>query len=147
MIQSMMNSDQKTLLPSLIEYINSDLFTLDNISTSTTLKVENTEADNTTITLSEWDAVISYLPLKFFQIIESYPDMYTTEVFDKRYKRNPKLCAYEKYDTTNMWRPLMILNRCPNIRFFDFKFIRYYNIAKFTEVLSVLISRVQSNEL
>lgn len=138
----MMTSDQKTLLPSLIEYINSDLFTLDNISTSTTLKVQN--ADDT---LSKWDAVISYLPLRFFQIIESYPDMYTTEVFDKKYKRNPKLCAYEKYDTTNMWRPLMILNRCPNIRNFDFQFIRYYNIAKFTEILSVLISRVQGNDV
>ena len=94
-----MNSDQKTLLPSLIDYINSDLFTLDNISTSVTLQVENTDSS-----LAEWDAVISYLPLKFFQIIESYPGMYTTEVFDKKYK------------------------------------------CKFTEVLSVLISRVQSNE-
>ena len=136
----MMDSDQKTLLPSLIEYINSDLFTLDNISSSETLQVQNTDGS-----LAKWDAIISYLPLKFFQIIESYPDMYTTEVFDKKYKRNPKLCAYEKYDSTNMWRPLMILNRCPNIRFFDFQFIRYYNIAKFTEVLSVLISRVQNN--
>ena len=135
-----MDSDQKTLLPSLIEYINSDLFTLDNISSSETLQVQNTDGS-----LAKWDAVISYLPLKFFQIIESYPDMYTTEVFDKKYKRNPKLCAYEKYDSTNMWRPLMILNRCPNIRFFDFQFIRYYNIAKFTEILSVLMSRVQSN--
>lgn len=137
----MMNSDQKTLLPSLIDYINSDLFTLDNISTSVTLQVENTDSS-----LAEWDAVISYLPLKFFQIIESYPGMYTTEVFDKKYKCNPKLCAYERYESTNMWRPLMILNRCSNIRFFNFQFIRYYNIAKFTEVLSVLISRVQSNE-
>ena len=136
----MMDSDQKTLLPSLIEYINSDLFTLDNISSSETLQVQNTDGS-----LAKWDAVISYLPLKFFQIIESYPDMYTTEVFDKKYKRNPKLCAYEKYDSTNMWRPLMILNRCPNIRFFDFQFIRYYNIAKFTEILSVLMSRLQSN--
>lgn len=136
----MMDSDQKTLLPSLIEYINSDLFTLDNISSSETLQVQNTDGS-----LAKWDAVISYLPLKFFQIIESYPDMYTTEVFDKKYKRNPKLCAYEKYDSTNMWRPLMILNRCPNIRFFDFQFIRYYNIAKFTEILSVLMSTVQSN--
>lgn len=140
----MMDSDQKTLLPSLIEYINSDLFTLDNISSSVTLQVQNTD-DEGNATLAEWDTVISLLPLKFFQIIESYPDMYTVEVFDKKYKRNPKLCAYEKYDSTNMWRPLMILNRCPNIRFFDFKFIRYYNIAKFTEVLSVLISRVQNN--
>ena len=140
----MMDSDQKTLLSSLIEYINSDLFTLDNISSSVTLQVQNTD-DEGNATLAEWDAVISLLPLKFFQIIESYPDMYTVEVFDKKYKRNPKLCAYEKYDSTNMWRPLMILNRCPNIRFFDFKFIRYYNIAKFTEVLSVLISRVQNN--
>ena len=136
----MMDSDQKTLLPSLIEYINSDLLPLDNISSSETLQVQNTDGS-----LAKWDAVISYLPLKFFQIIESYPDMYTTEVFDKKYKRNPKLCAYEKYDSTNMWRPLMILNRCPNIRFFDFQFIRYYNIAKFTEILSVLMSRLQSN--
>ena len=72
----MMDSDQKTLLPSLIEYINSDLFTLDNISSSTTLQVQNTD-DEGNATLAEWDAVISLLPLKFFQIIESYPDMYT----------------------------------------------------------------------
>lgn len=140
----MMDSDQKTLLPSLIEYINSDLFTLDNISSSTTLQVQTTD-DAGNIVLAEWDAIISLLPLKFFQIIESYPDMYTVEVFDKKYKRNPKLCAYEKYDTTNMWRPLMILNRCPSICRFDFQFIRYYNMAKFTEILSVLISRVQNN--
>ena len=84
----MMDSDQKTLLSSLIEYINSDLFTLDNISSSVTLQVQNTD-DEGNATLAEWDAVISLLPLKFFQIIESYPDMYTTEVFDKKYKRNP----------------------------------------------------------
>lgn len=135
----MMNAEQKTTVPSLIAYIRSDLFTFDNISTSETLTVQNT--DNT---LSKWDAVIKYLPLEFYQIIESYPGMYTTEVFDKKYLRNPKKCAYDRYESTNMWRPLMILNRCPTINKFDFDFIRYYNITKFTEVLSVLMSRVQN---
>lgn len=136
----MMNSDQMTLVASLIDYINSDLFTLDNISSSVTLSVQNTDE-----TISKWDVIIQYLPLRFYQLIESYPDIYTTEVFDKKYVHNPKLCAYERYESTNMWRPLMILNRCPTINRFDFKFIRYYNIAKFTEILSVLISRVQNN--
>ena len=35
----MMTSDEKTLNPSLIQYINSDLFTLDNISSSVTLTI------------------------------------------------------------------------------------------------------------
>jgi hypothetical protein len=90
-----------------------------------------------------WDVVISYLPLKFYRILESYPDMYTLEEFDEKYARNPKLCAYDRYGLTNMWRPLMILNRCPSIARFNFKFIRYYNIEKFTSVLAVLIARCQ----
>lgn len=131
----MMTSDQKTLVSSLTEYISSDLFTLDNISSSVTLKMED----------AEWEAVVEYLPLRFYQMIETYPDMYTTEVFDKKYICNPKMCAYDRYGSTNMWRALMILNRCPNITRFNFQFIRYYNIAKFTEILSVLISRVKNN--
>lgn len=136
-----MTSDEKTLVPSLISYINSDLFTLENISSSVTLSVQDNDGS-----LAKWDAVIQHLPLRFYQLIESYPDMYVTEVFDKKYICNPKLCAYDRYESTNMWRPLMILNRCPTINRFNFEFIRYYNISKFTEVLSVLISRVQSNE-
>lgn len=145
----MMTSDVKTLVPSLIDYINSDLFTLENISSSVILQKQNDKDSNSQkddVNASQWEAVINYLPLRFYQIIESYPNMYTIEEFDKKYLRNPKLCAYERYDTTNMWRPLMILNRCPTISRFDFKFIRYYNIKTFSRVLSVLISRVQNNE-
>lgn len=139
-----MTSDAKTIVPSLIEYTRSDLFTLGNISTSTKLIMP----DNTDIigNQPEWEAVIKYLPLEFYRLIESYPNMFTTEKFDKKYVRNPKLCAYERYGLTNMWRPLMILNRCPTINRFDFQFIRYYNINTFSTVLSVLISRVQNNE-
>ena len=145
----MMTSDVKTLVPSLIDYINSDLFTLENISSSVILQKQNDEDSNSQqddVNASQWEAVINYLPLRFYQIIESYPNMYTIEEFDKKYLRNPKLCEYERYDTTNMWRPLMILKRCPTISRFDFKFIRYYNIKTFSRVLSVLISRVQNNE-
>ena len=145
----MMTSDVKTLVPSLIDYINSDLFTLENISSSVILQKQNDEDSNShqdDVNASQWEAVINYLPLRFYQIIESYPNMYTIEEFNKKYLRNPKLCAYERYETTNMWRPLMILNRCPTISRFDFKFIRYYNIKTFSRVLSVLISRVQNNE-
>ena len=144
----MMTSDEKTLVPSLIDYINSDLFTLENISTSVILQNddENSNSQQDDVTASQWEAVINLLPLRFYQIIESYPNMYTIEEFDTKYRSNPKLCAYDRYNTTNMWRPLMILNRCPTISRFDFKFIRYYNIKTFSRVLSVLISRVQQNE-
>lgn len=138
----MLNSDQKTLLPSLIEYVNSDLFTLENISSSATLVVP--DENNINGSLEKWDVVIHYLPLKFYKLIESYPDIYTIEEFDKKYIRNPKMCAYDRYGSTNMWRPLMILNRCPSITKFDFDFIRYYNITTFSNVLSVLISRVRN---
>jgi hypothetical protein len=138
-----MTSDQKTLIPSLINYINSDLFTLKNISKEITLSIQNKE-DPTL--MDQWNVIVSYLPLRFYQIIESYPDIYTYEEFDKKYIRNPKMCAFEKYGTTNMWRPLMILNRCPTINRFDFEFIRYFDINVLTKVLSVLIARVQNNE-
>lgn len=136
-----MNSDQKTTISSLIALNNSDLFTLKNISSSVVLGVDNAEND-----MSKWETIISYLPLEFYRIIESYSDMVVTEEFDERYRCNPKLCAYEKYGMTNMWRPLMILNRCPNITKFSFPYIRYYNITRFTEVLSVLMARVNSDE-
>ena len=139
----MMTSDEKTLLPSLLNYINSDLFTFDNISSSVTLV---RPIDSSNISLAKWDVVINYLPLKFYQIIDSINGIYTIEEFDKKYIRNPKMCAYDRYDTTNMWRPLMILNRCPTIMDFNFKFIRYYDIEKFTNILSVLISRVEGSE-
>lgn len=134
-----MTSDQKTLIPSLISYINSDLFTLSNISDEVTLEVQK---DNDT--LDQWDVIVSYLPLKFYRIIESYPDIYSYEEFDKKYIRNPKMCAYDRYGTTNMWRPLMILNRCPSITRFDFPYIKYFNINALQSILSVLISRVQN---
>lgn len=140
----MMTSDEKTLNPSLIQYINSDLFTLDNISSSVTLTIPNGVSIDGSI--EKWETVVNYLPLKFYKLIESYPNMYSIEEFDKKYIRNPKLCAYERYGLTNMWRPLMILNRCPTINRFDFEFIRYYNITEFSNVLSVLISRAKNNE-
>ncbi len=138
-----MTSDEKTLLPSLLNYINSDLFTFDNIASSITLVKDS---DNISLADEKWDVVINYLPLKFYQIIDSITDIYVIEEFDKKYIRNPKMCAYERYGSTNMWRPLMILNRCPTIMDFNFKFIRYYDIEKFTNILSVLISRVEGSE-
>lgn len=140
----MMTSDEKTLNPSLIQYINSDLFTLDNISSSVTLTIPDGVSIDGSI--EKWETVVNYLPLKFYKLIESYPNMYSIEEFDKKYIRNPKLCAYERYGLTNMWRPLMILNRCPTINRFNFEFIRYYNITEFSNVLSVLISRAKNNE-
>ena len=140
----MMTSDEKTLNPSLIQYINSDLFTLDNISSSVTLTIPDGVSIDGSI--EKWETVVNYLPLEFYKLIESYPNMYSVEEFDKKYIGNPKLCAYERYGLTNMWRPLMILNRCPTINRFDFEFIRYYNITEFSNVLSVLISRAKNNE-
>ena len=137
----MMTSDAKTLVPSLIKYIESDLFTFKNISSSVTLVAPEYDILNN---LAMWDVVVSYLPLKFYKIIDTIPDMIQVEEFDPKYIRNPKKCAYDKYKTTNMWRSLMILNRCPTIMDFNFKYIRYYNIEKFSNILSLLISRVQS---
>lgn len=145
-----MNSDVKTLIPSLMSYIKSDLFTIENISESATLSTNKNTTDTSgsdkLISEDTWDIIISYLPLKFYKLIESYPDIYTIEKFDKQYIRNPKMCSYDKYGLTNMWRPLMILNRCPSITKFDFEFIRYYNISVFSNILSVLISRHLNRE-
>ena len=153
----MMTSDEKTLIPSLIRLIKSDLFTFKNISSSITLEVPNSgmtsndaDVDEEHAQLakdfmeetSKWEAVISYLPLEFYRIIESIPDMITTEEFNPKYRMNPKLCAYERYGTTNMWRPLMILNKCPRIMDFDGKYMRFYNIELFTNVITILMSRV-----
>lgn len=136
----MMDSDVKTLMPYLLKLIRSDLFTFKNITSSVTLEAPETDIlDNP----AKWDVVINMLPLKFFELIESVNDMVSIEEFDEKYVRNPKMCAYEKYGTTNMWRPLMILNKCPTIMDFNFKYIRYYNIEKFSSILSVLISRAQ----
>lgn len=151
----MMTSDEKTVVPALLKYIRSDLFTFGNLSKNVKLTVPSSTSIITNDTLIEtsdsdssvsWESVVSYLPLEYYRLIESYPNIYTTEAFDKRYIRNPKLCAYERYDTTNMWRPLMILNRCPSITQFDFKLIRYYNIEIFAKILSVLIARSQHHE-
>lgn len=136
-----MTSDEKTYVPSLLANIRSDLFTLDNISKSVRLVQEESLRVDDEIQAKQWEAVISYLPLEFFRLIESYPSMYTIETFDVKYAQNPKMCAYDRYGTTNMWRPLMILNRCPSITRFRFKFIKYYNIDRLTSVLSVLIAR------
>lgn len=138
-----MTSDEKTLVPSLLSYIRSDLFTLGNISSSVKLSQEEQLLVDDVLNERTWEAVINYLPLEFYRLIESYPDMYTIEDFDKKYTRNPKRCAFDRYGLTNMWRPLMILNRCPSITKFDFRYIRYYNIEKFTTVVAVLIARCQ----
>ena len=154
----MMTSDEKTVVPALLKYVQSGLFTFGNLSNNVKLTVPqsgtsaikkdgtliNPNSGNDVSSIS-WQAVVSYLPLEFFRIIESFPNIYTTEVFDKKYIRNPKLCAYERYETTNMWRPLMILNRCPSITQFDFEYIRYFNIQNFTKILNVLIARSQSH--
>lgn len=140
-----MDSEIKTITSALINYINSDLFTLQNISSSVQLSTPK-DIDEITDDIKKWEVIIDYLPLKFYKVIESYSDMYTLEKFDKKYIRNPKMLAYERYGLTNMWRPLMILNRCPSIMKFDFEYIRYFNISKFTNVLSVLISRVKADE-
>lgn len=152
----MMTSEEKTAVPALLNYIRSDLFSFGNLSKNAQLIIPSTTAivkNNTIIETDKndpslaWNSVISYLPLEFYRIIESYPNMVITEEFDKKYIRNPKMCAYERYGSTNMWRPLMILNRCPSIYDFDFdKYIRYYNITTFSNLLSVLISRAQNNE-
>lgn len=136
-----MTSDEKTLISSLINYTKSDLFTLDNISSNVDLTKQNSNGD-----IEKWTSIITMLPLDFYRIIESYPNMYNIEKFDKKYIRNPKMYAYDKYGSTNMWRAIMILNRCPNINNFNFEFIRYYNITRFSEVLSVLISRMKNHE-
>ena len=152
----MMTSDEKTAVPALLKYIRSDLFTFGNLSKNVQLIIPSTSSivkNNTLIETNPddpsvmWNSVISYLPLEFYRIIESYPNMITIEEFDKKYMMNPKKCAYDKYGLTNMWRPLMILNRCPSITQFKFdKFIRYYNITTFSNLLSVLISRAQQND-
>lgn len=137
----MMDSDVKTLMPSLVNLIRSDLFTFKNITSSVILEApEEDILDNP----AKWGVVVSMLPLKFFDLITSVGDMVTIEKFDPKYIRNPKMCAYERYGTTNMWRPLMILNKCPCIQDFNFEYIRYFNIEKFSSLLSVLISRVQN---
>lgn len=138
-----MTSDEKTLLPSLLNYIRSDLFTIGNISTSVKLELDEQQRVNDILNSHSWETVISYLPLEFFRLIESYPSIYGIEKFDLKYARNPKLYAYDKYGSTNMWRPIMILNKCPTITRFKFPFIRYYDIEKFTQILAVLIVRCQ----
>lgn len=132
----MISSDEKTLLPSLLSYTKSDLFTLENISSPITLKIQ-TDDD----TIKKWDSIVTYLPMEFAQMIENTDGIYTLEKFDKKYSMKPKMCAYDKYGITNMWRPLMILNRCPSIMDFDFDYIRYFNMNVFQSTMSVLISR------
>ena len=125
-----MTSDEKTSVRDLISLERSDLFTFQNITKS--IKLTNPDSE--------------MLPLEFYRIIEGIPNMYTVEKFDPKYIRNPKMCAYDRYGTTNMWRPLMMLNRCPNITRFDFDYIKYYDPNVLSSVLSVLISRIQNNE-
>ena len=51
----MLTSDEKTLLPSLLSYTKSDLFTLKNISSPITLKIETDED-----TFNKWSPHIGY---------------------------------------------------------------------------------------
>ena len=134
-----------TLLPELLNLEKSDLFTFQNIAKS--VKLNKSTADTDNADGEAWYAVIQLLPLSFYRIIESIPDMYTIEKFDYKYLRNPKRCAYDRYGTTNMWRPLMILNRCPKITSFEFEYIRYFNIEKFSSIMSTLMSRMDDLSL
>ena len=129
-----MTSDEKTSVSDLISLERSDLFTFQNITKS--IKLTNPDSEQS------WYAVTEMLPLEFYRIIEGIPNMYTVEKFDPKYIRNPKMCAYDRYGTTNMWRPLMILNRCPSITDFKFEYIRYFNIENFQKIISVLMSRM-----
>ena len=130
-----MNSDEKTTVTDLLALERSDLFTFKNMTSS--VKLANLDPES-----EPWYAVVEMLPLEFYRIIEGIPNMYTTEKFDPKYIRNPKKCAYDRYGTTNMWRPLMILNRCPSINVFKFEYIRYFNIEQFQRIISVLMSRM-----
>jgi hypothetical protein len=150
-----MTSDEKTSVPSLMNYIHSDLFTIGNISKSVTLKKTQTEPMvNGYQPPNSWEAVINYLPLEFFEMIESYntmntptTKMYQVEAFDKtKYRFNPKKYAYDKYGLTNMWRPIMILNKCQSILEFDMDYIKYYDMTNFSKIISVFISRMQHSE-
>lgn len=143
-----MTSDEKTSISSLLEYINADLYTLGNISNSTTLRVPQTEAYlGAYLPPTNWEVVLNYVPLEFFHMIESYNNtgkMYQIEEFNKeKYQCNPKLYAYDKYGVTNMWRPIMILNRCPSIMEFKFDYIKYYDINYFSKLMAILISRME----
>jgi hypothetical protein len=129
-----MTSDEKTSVRDLISLERSDLFTFQNITKS--IKLTNPDSEQS------WYAVTEMLPLEFYRIIEGIPNIYTVEKFDPKYIRNPKMCAYDRYGTTNMWRPLMILNRCPSITDFKFEYIRYFNIENFQKIISVLMSRM-----
>ena len=129
-----MTSDEKTSVRDLISLERSALFTFQNITKS--IKLTNPDSEQS------WYAVTEMLPLEFYRIIEGIPNMYTVEKFDPKYIRNPKMCAYDRYGTTNMWRPLMILNRCPSITDFKFEYIRYFNIENFQKIISVLMSRM-----
>lgn len=128
-----MTSDEKTRVQDLLQLERSDLFTFQNIAKSVQLSTPDSEP---------WYAVVEMLPLEFYRIIEGIPNMYTTEKFDPKYIRNPKMCAYDRYGTTNMWRPLMILNRCPSITMFNFEYIRYFNIERFQRIMSILMARM-----
>ena len=130
-----MTSDEKTTVTDLLALERSDLFTFKNMTLS--VKLANLDPES-----EPWYAVVEMLPLEFYRIIEGIPNMYTTEKFDPKYIRNPKKCAYDRYGTTNMWRPLMILNRCPSINVFKFEYIRYFNIEQFQRIISVLMSRM-----
>lgn len=144
-----MTSDEKTSISSLLKYENSDLFTIGNISKTVTLTAPRTSPTVDGYTPpNSWEAVIQYLPLEFFSMLESYnlydtSKIYNVEKFNHKYARNPKLYAYDKYGLTNMWRPIMILNKCPSIIDFDFEYIKFYDMTRFSNIMSVLISRMQ----
>ena len=144
-----MTSDEKTSIASLLQYINSDLYTIGNISENITLTVPRDKNDkmvDSYIAPNQWEIITKYLPLDFYEMLHSYNTnsrLYRYEDFDPKYNYNPKRYAYDKYGLTNMWRPIMILNKCPTILDFKFKRIRYYDMSELTRLMSVLISRAQ----
>jgi hypothetical protein len=148
----MMTSDEKTSIPSLLKYIHSDLYTLGNISESVKLTVPRTSEEQMVdnyISPNQWEVITKYLPLEFYEMLNSYnanSQLFRYEDFDPKYIYNPKLYAYDKYELTNMWRPIMILNKCPTILEFNFKRIRYYDMTELSRLMSVLISRAQHSE-
>ena len=144
-----MTSDEMTSISSLLRYINSDLYTIGNISESVTLTVPRTKEEQMVdyyIQPNQWEAITKYLPLEFYEMLNSYNTngrLYRYEEFDHKYNYNPKRYAYDKYGLTNMWRPIMLLNKCPSILDFKFERIRYYDMTELTKIMSVLISRAQ----
>lgn len=132
----MMTSDVKTNLSSLINHQRSDMFSIDNISS---LKTVSIQGDSNI----EFEVNMNLIPMEFYRLIESRPNMFTVEKFDKKFMYDPKGCAYARYGITNLWRPLLILNRCRSAMDFNLDRIRYFNIENLSDIMAILIGRKQ----